>query len=143
MSSGLDENSPKAIWTRITKEMLSLFWWYGWFDSFWKAESSKDSSKSSSYLWKPSFIRQLNILDRGPPEYGIHISNRVCLISLFIGSKFSILNLFISRGSFVFQIWVSDQSENGFVYFYWLFHQQLFSHKWHFDRVYWFLWKLY
>ena len=56
-----------------------------------------------------------------------------------LGSKFSILNLFISRGSFVFQIWVPDQSGNGFVYFYWLFQHQLFSHKWHFDRVYWLL----
>ena len=41
--------------------------------------------------------------------------------SCLLVSKLEILNLFISMGNLQFQIWVSDQSKNGFVYFYWLF----------------------
>ena len=64
-------------------------------------------------------------------KYGIYISNiqmveerrelYIVWFSCLLVSKLEILNLFISMGSLQFQIWVPDQSKNGFVYFYWLF----------------------
>ena len=92
-----------------------LIWLIGFLFQKWRA--LRTSSESSSYLSKQRIIRQLNNQWNMEFIFQIYIVWFSCLLV----SKLEILNLFISMGNLQFQIWVSDQSKNGFVYFYWLF----------------------
>ena len=95
----------------------SILIWLIWF-LFQKLRALRTSSESSCYLSKQSIIRQLNN-QWNMMEFVFQIYN--VWFSCLLVSKLGILNLFISMGNLQFQIWVSDQSKNGFVYFYWLF----------------------
>ena len=95
----------------------SILIWLLWF-LFQKLRALRTSSESSCYLSKQSIIRQLNN-QWNMMEFVFQIYN--VWFSCLLVSKLGILNLFISMGNLQFQIWVSDQSKNGFVYFYWLF----------------------
>ena len=95
----------------------SILIWLIWF-LFQKLRALRTSSESSCYLSKQSILRQLNN-QWNMMEFVFQIYN--VWFSCLLVSKLEILNLFISMGNLQFQIWVSDQSKNGFVYFYWLF----------------------
>ena len=102
--SRLRDLKDTKLRSKLDPVILSWFW-FGWFDSFFEAESSKDSSKSSCYLWKQSIIRQLNIHWWSYSNMEFIFQTEFVWFPCLLGSKFYILNLFVSTGSFVFQIW--------------------------------------
>ena len=122
----------------------SILIWLIWF-LFQKLRVLRTSSESSCYLSKQSILRQLNnqwnMMEFIFQICTIYNIQHWCLIfSLFIGFKTSKFIYF--HGEFIVSNMSLRSIKEWFCLFLLTFYWAAVCHKWHFDRVYWFPWKL-
>ena len=123
--------------------LKSILIWLIWF-LFQKLRVLRTSSESSCYLSKQSILRQLNnqwnMMEFIFQIYNIHW----CLIFfLFIGFKTWNSKFIYFHGEFTVSNMSLRSIKEWFCLFLLTFYRAALCHKWHFDRVYWFPWKLY
>ena len=120
--------------------LKSILIWLIWF-LFQKLRVLRTSSESSCYLSKQSILRQLNN-QWNMMEFIFQI--HWCLIFfLFIGFKTWNSKFIYFHGEFTVSNMSLRSIKEWFCLFLLTFYWAAVCHKWHFDRVYWFPWKLY